>query len=142
MQWEEDPESLHTTQTLAFTEKECLGVDAAILKMMQDEILITEQTKKRRQLAGDHQGGSPRYMDPLEKEEEVMLQEDREYGEEDESQSSGVALEEAPLLVSSCTCLYLSSLPLLMHVKALQDWGNGPKLNQTDLDRTVLTELS
>ena len=38
----EDPESLHTAQALTVAEEKHLGVDAATLAIMEDELLISE----------------------------------------------------------------------------------------------------
>ena len=51
----EDPESLRTAQKLAAAEEECLGVDAATLEIVEDELPIAERMKKkRRQMTTGH----------------------------------------------------------------------------------------
>ena len=47
---EEDPKSLSTAQKLAAVEEERLGVDAATLAIMEDELPIAKRIKKRRQM--------------------------------------------------------------------------------------------
>ena len=44
----EDPESLHAAQKLAAAEEERLGVDAATLAIVEDELPIAERMKKKR----------------------------------------------------------------------------------------------
>ena len=46
----EDPESLQTAQKLAAAEEERLGVDAATLVIMEDELPIAERMKKKRRM--------------------------------------------------------------------------------------------
>ena len=44
----EDPQSLRTAQKLAVANKECLGVDAATLPIVEDKLSIAERMKKKR----------------------------------------------------------------------------------------------
>ena len=43
----EDPQSLRTAQKLAVADKECLGVDAATLPIVEDKLSIAERMKRR-----------------------------------------------------------------------------------------------
>ena len=70
----EDPEPLQATQELATAEEECLGVDVALLAIVEDELPIMEHMKKKsRRITADY----PSYME----EEETSQRDNQESGE-------------------------------------------------------------
>ena len=72
---------LHSPE-VSHSEEEHLGVGAASLEIMWDELPITDQMKKKRQTTTEH----PSYMEVEETQEE-----DWESREDEESRSSGEA---------------------------------------------------
>ena len=79
VQSREELESLCTGWVLASTKEECLGMDALMLTMVEDECSITKQMKNRKNRARDQLGGGLCYVEQPKKEEEEFEEENLDF---------------------------------------------------------------